>query len=232
MGPLTRQQVRAVDRFAIECLGVPGVVLMENAGRNAAQVLAERFAPITDKAVLIVAGKGNNGGDGYVIARHLSRMGAHAKTILTCPSSAVAGDAKTNLDILHRLGLAVAVCETPAQAAELLDEADVIVEALGGTGISGPLSSELAAWVDAINAAPAAVVAVDIPTGLDCDTGQAAGPAIRADMTVTFVSKKAGFDRKSSTQYTGPVVTVDIGVDAGAIVSQLPSTGLGRGENR
>ncbi len=221
MGPLTRQQVRALDRFAIEQLGVPGVVLMENAGRNAAQVIAERFAPMTDKTVLVVAGKGNNGGDGYVIARHLSRMGVIAKTLLVCDPTSVGGDARTNLDILHSFGLPVEVCSCPAEAGGTLAQADIIVDAIGGTGIRGPLADDLARWVEAINAANAPVVAVDIPTGLDCDTGLPAGPTVIAELTVTFVAEKAGFSQVNSTEYTGPVVTVDIGVDAEAIVSQL-----------
>ncbi len=219
MGPLTRQQVRAIDRYAIEQLGVPGIVLMENAGLNAAHVIASHFAPIAGKTVLVVAGKGNNGGDGYIIARHLTHWGAEAIIFLACDPLAVGGDAKTNLEILHRLGLPV-VTETGAFDERIAD-ADIVVDALGGTGIQGPVKSEMAHWVDRINAAGRPIVAVDIPTGLDCDTGQATGSAVEADLTVTFVAEKAGFAREGSGKYTGMVVTVDIGVDAEAILARM-----------
>ncbi|MBN1943915.1 MAG: NAD(P)H-hydrate epimerase [Phycisphaerae bacterium] len=210
---LTRDEVRAVDRHAIEVLGVPGVVLMENAGRNAAAVVENFLNHDPNKGVAVVSGAGNNGGDGYVIARHLARCGYPVVTFLLAPEDKITGDARINLDILHRLGLEVRPVEDPSRLAEELREFDLIVDAAGGTGVRGAPRGDLAEAVEQINAAGKPVVAIDIPTGLDCDTGQAPGPCIRAAVTVTFVARKRGFDNPASLPYTGEVIVADIGID-------------------
>jgi hydroxyethylthiazole kinase-like uncharacterized protein yjeF len=222
---LTRDEVRAVDRYAIETLGVPGVVLMENAGRNAAGVIEEFFsnnlAHDTKRRVAVVAGAGNNGGDGYVVARHLARKGYPVVTFLLAPDEKITGDARINLQILRRMKLDVQPAWEISRLADVLREFDLIVDAVGGTGVRGVLRSDLAAAVEQINAAGKPILAVDIPTGLDCDTGEASGPCVRAAMTVTFVARKRGFDNPASTTYTGPVQVVDIGIDAERILTML-----------
>ncbi|HUT61026.1 MAG TPA: NAD(P)H-hydrate epimerase [Phycisphaerae bacterium] len=211
---LSRDEVRSVDRYAIETLGVPGVVLMENAGRNAADAIERFLGGAKAKSVAVVAGAGNNGGDGFVIARHLHLRGARVVVFLVADRQKLAADAAVNLGIIEKLGLDV----RPAGGANLnkladeLRRFDLIVDAVGGTGIRGALRGETAAAVEQINAAGRPVVAVDIPTGLDCDTGAAAGPAVKADMTVTFVARKKGFDAPGAERYTGTVVVADIGV--------------------
>ena len=211
---LTREQVRRLDRCAIETAGVPGVVLMENAGRNTADEI-ERFlgGAAAGRSIVIVAGAGNNGGDGFVIARHLAMRGATVTTFLVAPAGKVAGDAAVNLAILRELAHDVReVCEDLPGLARKLAGADLVVDAVGGTGISGTLRGGLASTVEQINAAARPVVAVDIPTGLDCDSGAADGPVVRAAMTVTMLARKKGFDNPDAAAFTGEVRVVDIGI--------------------
>lgn len=215
MRPLSRQEVREIDRCAIEVVGVSGLVLMENAGRNAADEIEQFFGP-SARSIAIVAGAGNNGGDGFVVARHLFLRGRSVVTFLVAPEDKFTGDAAANFGILRHLGCEIRVMAGPALAglAEALRPFDVIVDAVGGTGIRGPLRGELAQAVEQINAAGRPVAAIDIPTGLDCDTGQAEGPAVRADLTITMVARKIGFDAPSADQFTGEVRVVDIGIPA------------------
>jgi NAD(P)H-hydrate epimerase len=234
---LTRDQVRAIDRHATLVLGVPGVVLMENAGRGAADAIeaflggpsgracnrlggpkgllhAELRSPVAGKAVAVVAGAGNNGGDGYVVARHLHIRGARPAVFLVAEEGRIAGDALVNLEIIRKLGLDIRQVSAAdmGRLSKELAAFDLIVDAVGGTGIQGPLRGAQAAAVEQINAAGRPVVALDIPTGLDCDTGAADGPVIRAALTVTFAARKKGFDAPGAAAYTGKVVVADIGV--------------------
>ncbi len=214
MRSLSREEIRGLDCCAIETVGVPGVVLMENAGRNAAGEIEKFLQAAAGRSIAIVAGAGNNGGDGFVIARHLAMRAANVVTFLVVAPEKVSGDAKINLDILNGLGHDVreAVGSQLAALAESLRAFDLIVDAVGGTGIRGALKGHLATAVEQINAAARPVVAVDIPTGLDCDTGQAPGPVIRAEMTVTMLARKKGFDADGAEDYTGEVRVVDIGI--------------------
>lgn len=217
--PLSRAAVREIDRCAIEEFGIPGVVLMENAGRNAAHLL---HAVAGDGAsVSIACGRGNNGGDGFVIARHLDLLGHPVRILLACPLDSCAGDAAINLSIVRRSGLDVAVLDRADAAAweaglaEGGGEPLWIVDALLGTGASGPPRGPIAAAITAINhlrdQGRARTFAVDIPSGMDCDTGQAAGAVIRADMTATFVARKLGFDAPGADRLTGAVHALGIG---------------------
>ena len=211
---LSRSQVREVDRRAVEDWGVPGVVLMENAGRCAADAMEEFFGPAESRLVAIVAGTGNNGGDGFVIARHLHIRGAAVIVFLIGEREKMTGDAPVNFAILEKLGFDIRPCDTDALAAlaEELNACDLVVDAVGGTGITGPLRGDAAAAVAQINSAGRPVVAVDIPTGLDCDTGAAHDPTVKADLTVTFVARKTGFDAPGAAEFTGDVVVADIGI--------------------
>jgi len=214
MKSVSRDEIREIDRLAIEDAGVPGVVLMENAGRNVADAVDQLLGGAAARRVAVVAGAGNNGGDGFVVARHLTIRGARVVTFLLAERKKIAGDAQTNLIILDNLAADVRTVGGPALAnlAAQLEEFDLIVDAVGGTGIRGPLRGALAVGVQEINAAGKPVVAVDIPTGLDCDTGLARGPVVRADITVTFVARKKGFDAEGADAYTGKVRVVDIGI--------------------
>jgi len=208
---LNRDQVRDVDRRAAEEYGVPGIVLMENAGRGAAEILIELGAA---GRVVVCAGKGNNGGDGFVIARHLESRGLDVRVLLFCKPDEVAGDAAANLAILQKAGTpleAAAFMPSPAIDHELAG-ATWIVDALLGTGTRGVIRDPYATAIDCINQSAARKLAVDVPSGLDCDTGRPLGCAVRADHTVTFVAKKLGFTAAGADTWTGTVHVVEIGL--------------------
>lgn len=211
---LSREQVREVDRWAIEEIGLPGLVLMENAGRQVADAACEMLAGPSAPAVAVLAGAGNNGGDGFVAARHLRLRGIRADVYLLASREKIAGDARVNLNALERLGDKAVDClgRPKDRLAQTWGGYGLLIDALGGTGIRGALRGGLAEAAEAANAAGAAILAVDIPTGLDCDSGRAEGPAIRARLTVTFVARKKGFDEPASAAFTGEVRVADIGV--------------------
>jgi NAD(P)H-hydrate epimerase len=214
----TRQEIRAFDRYAIETLGIPGIVLMENAGRQIAQKALQMLRAGGGRNVVIVAGRGNNGGDGFVAARHLALGGIRPRALLLAKRGEVAGDAATNLRILEAMGLGPE--ELPgdpegaaAALAPPLRDADLILDGLLGTGARGRVREPFAAAIRAINDTPrAAVLAIDIPSGLDCDTGEPLGNAVRADHTVTLAAMKQGLARPGARAYTGEVTVADIGV--------------------
>ncbi|MDP6542953.1 MAG: NAD(P)H-hydrate epimerase [Phycisphaerae bacterium] len=226
MNSLTRDEVRAVDRAAIEGLGIPGLILMENAGRNCADAIENFLDAGRSFSIAIVAGPGNNGGDGYVIARHLAMRGFRVITCIICPAEKISGDAAVNLQAISALQHDIRFLsdEQLTGLAASLAEFDVVVDAIGGTGIRGALRGDAAVAVEQINASGRSVVAVDIPTGLDCDTGQADGPAVRADLTVTFVAAKRGFELGRACDYTGAVVVADIGIPADLVRSIAPKS--------
>ena len=212
---LTRQQVRHVDRIAIDELQIPGVVLMENAGRGAAEIIRERVERLKAWRVVIFCGPGNNGGDGFVIARHLLNAGLSVAVYLTMPDANLRGDAEINHRILRNMGVEVGLIDNPERmraAAGRLTPDDVVVDALLGTGFQGEVRRPLAELIAALNhASKAATAAVDIPSGLDCDTGRPGGIAVRADLTVTFVAPKSGFSQPGALEWTGEVKVVGIG---------------------
>jgi NAD(P)H-hydrate epimerase len=211
---MTRDEVRRIDQYATAALGIPGVILMENAGRNCADAIEQLLdGAVAGRSVAVVAGGGNNGGDGFVVARRLGMRGAEVAVFLVAPPGGIGGDAAVNLRILESLGADVRQFDQKLQSLSAeLRRFDVVVDAIGGTGIKGQLRPELATAVQQVNLAGRTVVAIDIPTGLDCDSGEPLGQAIRADLTVTMVARKRGFDNLNSQQYTGDVVVADIGV--------------------
>ena len=213
----TRDAIRAFDRHAIEDLGIPGIVLMENAGRQIADAARRMIAGMADPRVLVLAGRGNNGGDGFVVARHLAMDGIRADVVLVAARDQVGGDAATNLEILQGMGLAVTVLDGPVETVlpplvPLLARADLVVDGLLGTGTRGEIREPYAGVIEAVNAAGRPVLAIDIPSGLDCDTGRPLGPTIRAARTVTMAALKTGFQAPGATDYTGEIILADIGV--------------------
>jgi NAD(P)H-hydrate epimerase len=215
---MTKEQVRAVDSWAINTLGIPGMVLMENAGRSCAELIKDKLKDIAGPRVCIFCGTGNNGGDGYVIARHLSNSGFEVMVVICGNREKVKGDAKINLDILERLGRSIEQLnlsdgDVPARVKAFITDADMVVDGLFGTGLSGQLSDEYKQLIETINACNCPILAVDIPSGLDCDNGQPLGAAIRASYTVTFVAVKKGFVDGSAARYTGEIFIASIGVE-------------------
>ncbi len=214
---LSREQVRSFDNWVIESLKVPSAVLMENAGRGCAEAVIESLCKEGGKDVVIICGKGNNGGDGYVAARHLYNTGFNPITVVFSEKDKIKGDARTNLEILENMGLELRFVDKgsdfSAELKDVLSGADVVVDALLGTGISGQLKEEYAELVELINQSSKPVVAVDIPSGLDCDSGLPLGSAVKAQKTVTFAAVKKGFLQEQAKEYTGQVYLVSIGVE-------------------
>ena len=214
---ITRQQSREVDRRAIEQYGMTGLILMENAGRGTADVLcrlAETDSGGRLERVVVCCGKGNNAGDGFVIARHLDLRGVEIRVLVWAEPAELTGDAGTNFNILRHASVPIEVFgnrHDAARLAEHLAGADWIVDALLGTGVRGEPRPPLDEVIDQLNAAVAKRLAVDLPSGLDCDTGEVARHTIRAAETCTFVAMKQGFTIAGAGEYTGRIHVLDIG---------------------
>jgi len=206
---LTRDQVRRIDALAVEEYHMPSVVLMENAGRNAAQIINRQYADLAEKRVVIFCGPGNNGGDGFCVARHLHNAGWDVRVILAVPEQNLKGDALTNYKIIRETTICV---EPPTSARRALDWSGIIVDGLLGTGFTGQVRKPLDQLIDQINASGKPIVAVDVPSGLDCQSGQPADSTIRAAMTVSFVAVKSAMTGRQAMRYVGRVITADIGV--------------------
>jgi NAD(P)H-hydrate epimerase len=207
---LTRDQARDLDRRAIEGLGLPGIALMENAGRNIAELLQTLGIHGT---VIVCCGPGNNGGDGFVIARHLDNAGVAVRVQMYSPPEKLSGDAAVNYRVLTGGGVPVTVT-APLETAlgSELATADWVVDALFGSGQRGPLRPPYDVVVRAINTSGARVMAVDLPSGLDCDSGVANVPTVRALHTATIIAPKRGFAQPGATEWTGTVHAIDIGI--------------------
>lgn len=207
MRVLTAAQMREADRRCIEDIGIPGAVLMNNAG-----TAVYRELPAAG-SVGVVCGRGNNGGDGYVVARLALLAGRATRVVLVGRQDLITGDAAAFLRVYRNLGGAMRAVDDEVAAADAvigLADCDVLVDALLGTGISGAVRGPVRA---AIEAWPRVhTVAVDIPSGLDADTGQPCGCAVRADVTVTFQFAKRGFLAREARGYLGRLVVADIGI--------------------
>jgi hydroxyethylthiazole kinase-like uncharacterized protein yjeF len=208
----TAAEMRAVDARAITELGIPGPRLMEKAGTGAAELIARTFAPIRGKRVLIVCGKGNNGGDGFVVGRRLRALGARVQVFLIGRRGEVKGDAAVALG-RWRGRIEEAVAESRLQTlGRDLAHADVIVDALLGTGLAGPARGPAAAAIGAVNDAGRPVVSLDLPSGLGSDHGTLLGPTVKAELTATFAGYKRSLLLYPGAYYAGRIVVVDIGV--------------------
>jgi NAD(P)H-hydrate epimerase len=216
MGPirLTRLQAREVDRIAIEAYGMPGIVLMENAARNAADIIvATTAAP--DAHVAILCGTGNNGGDGYAIARHLHNR-RHRVTIYEDDNASArrSADCETNRRITRAMQLPHRALSDFVEPHAHDRAHDVIIDALFGTGLARPVEGVYRDAIDRANALGIPIIAIDIPSGLDADTGLPLGVAVRAAATITFAAEKIGFANPASRAHTGIVTVADIGCPA------------------
>jgi hydroxyethylthiazole kinase-like uncharacterized protein yjeF len=214
---MTGDEVRAFDAWAINTLGIPGMVLMENAGRSSAELIREKLKDAIQPKVCVFCGTGNNGGDGYVIARHLINDSFDVTIVICGDPGKIKGDARTNLDILERMGgrierLNPADADLPEQVRSLTAGAALIVDGLFGTGLRGQLSDPYKRLIEAVNACDCPILAVDIPSGLDCDSGEPLGAAIEAAWTVTFVAVKKGFTSARAARYAGEIFVASIGI--------------------
>jgi NAD(P)H-hydrate epimerase len=205
----------------MEEYGMAGLVLMENAGRGVVDTLCELGVA---GPVVVCCGRGNNGGDGFVIARHLDLRGYLVRVLLWAEPGELAGDAAVNYRIIERADIPVHLFG-PSHESNRLEEqlagASWILDALLGTGARGEPRPPLDAVIDQLNAAPVPKLAVDLPSGLDCDTGQAARHTIRARETCTFVAAKPGFFAPGAARYTGRVHVLDIGAPRKLVAEML-----------
>jgi len=216
---LTREQVRRVDQLAVHQYGMTGLVLMENAGRGAAAIIKEKYC--SSSSVLICCGPGNNGGDGCVIARHLHNAGWTVRVMVTGDQSKMSPDMLSNYRIIESMGLTPMIAtDSDAQQAMIntIDKDELVIDALLGTGFQGQVRSPLSELIEAMNDSPKqSLIAIDIPSGLECDAGIPTNATIKADRTITFVAPKVGFSSPEAASFLGQVEVVDIGVPQEAI---------------
>lgn len=221
--PLTREQVRTIDRLATDRYGLSGLVLMENAGINAASIIRDVYGPTG--SAFVACGTGNNGGDGCVIARHLHNAGWTVTLLLAGDTERLTPDTQTNLKVVRAMGIVTAIAsDGQAQQAALatMADSDVLIDALLGTGFSGDVRSPMAELIHTINGlTKRATVAIDVPSGMDCDTGKASNATIRADLTVTFVAAKVGFSVPGAGSYLGKVRVAGIGIHPALVTEVL-----------
>jgi ADP-dependent NAD(P)H-hydrate dehydratase / NAD(P)H-hydrate epimerase len=230
---VTAEEMRALDRSTIEDIGIPAFTLMETAGRavadGALQLLASAAEDAADLAdVAVVCGPGNNGGDGFVAARVLRDQGLDAVVYLAAPRSAIKGDAAAHLAILEKAGGVVRMIDTKQRLQEVADEiagSSLAIDALFGVGLARPIEGHLATVVDLINGALRRL-AVDIPSGLDADTGRVLGACVDADMTVTMAAHKVALASSPGFVHCGEIEVADIGVPAGVMNTQAVRAGL------
>jgi NAD(P)H-hydrate epimerase len=204
---LTRAQVREIDRRAIEHYRIPGIILMENAARAAVDVAWTLRGG--HGSIAILCGGGNNGGDGLAIARHLHNRGAEVVIFLLGDAAKYQGDALCNYQIVQAMKLPC-IRASSGHFTGCLQPA-LIIDAAFGTGLTHTPRTPFAEIAAAINRWGPPVLAIDLPSGMDCDTGEPLGACIRATQTITFVAEKAGFASPSSREYTGPITVGDIG---------------------
>jgi ADP-dependent NAD(P)H-hydrate dehydratase / NAD(P)H-hydrate epimerase len=215
MRVLNTQQMREADRRTIDEIGIPAIVLMENAGRQAVAAMEAAFEDLTTSHVGVLCGRGNNGGDGFVVARTLIQRGVETSVFLLGSVAEVRGDARTNLEVLGRIGLTVVEIAN-AQAWELhfseISQCDLLVDAILGTGFHGQLSGLLETVVADVNGLGVPVVAIDLPTGVSADSHEVDGEAIEASMTVTLGAPKIPLILPPADAHGGDLVIADIGI--------------------
>ncbi len=208
-------EMQEMDRLAIQGLGIPGVVLMENAGRGASRAFLEHFLPQQGAKVAIICGRGNNGGDGYVVARYLYGAGLNPVVVVLSQLEKVQGDALVNLKIIQAMG--VEIHQVPGleqwkEASKIIDGAHYLVDAILGTGLNSPVKDFYAQVIEQINTSGKPVMAIDIPSGVNADTGAIMGAAVRADLTATFAYPKLGHFIFPGASLSGRVVRIDISI--------------------
>lgn len=215
---LTAQEMQVVDAFAIERMGIPSRLLMENAGRKTAEVICEHFGQAIQKGVLVVCGPGNNGGDGFVAARYLSQAGVPVQIACLCSKTVYKADSLANLELIQDLPVVFCTSEEELpQLHQMLKECGLVVDAVFGTGLKREVKGLVAQAVLAINEANRPVVAVDIPSGLSADCGIPLGRAVKASLTVTMQYAKLGHFLAQGPEFCGRLHVVNIGIPKEAL---------------
>lgn len=216
----TAQIMQELDRETITTMGIPGLILMENAGRGAVSSMIRAFDNISEMKIAILAGRGNNGGDGFVIGRTLLNMGVDVKVYLLSSAERLEGDALTNFEIYKKLGAPlekIPDSKTFESHRAEIARFDLFVDALLGTGLRGEVKGFYGDVIDFLNQLTEPVVSVDIPSGLDSDTGKPLGACVKASLTTTFGLPKIGQLLYPGVNYTGSLDVIDIGIPTSII---------------
>jgi hydroxyethylthiazole kinase-like uncharacterized protein yjeF len=220
MRVLTSAQMREADRRTIEEIGIPSIVLMENAGRQIVAAMEAMYQDLADRRVTVLAGRGNNGGDGFVVARTLAQRDVEVSVFLLGRVADVRGDARTNLEVLGRLGMTVVeIADGSAWELHLSEIRDstLIVDAIFGTGLSAPVEGLIETVIADVNASGIPVVAVDLPSGLSADSPEPIGASVEAGVTVTLAAPKLPLVLPPGELRAGDIVIADIGIPAAVI---------------
>jgi NAD(P)H-hydrate epimerase len=215
---MSRDEVRDFDAWAINQLHIPGAALMENAGRCAAEIALTMLPRKSPQRVCVFCGGGNNGGDGFVIARHLANCQIDTQILLCAAPEKIGGDARIHLEICRRMNLPIQTVDLNGnplcrQVRQACLDCGLIIDALFGTGLKGELASPYAGLIACLNSAKVPILAVDIPSGLDCNLGIPLPVCIEADATVSFVAAKQGFfQNEQAAQVIGTLYIASIGI--------------------
>ncbi|MFH1782616.1 MAG: NAD(P)H-hydrate epimerase [Candidatus Omnitrophota bacterium] len=207
MKSITVQEMKDLDRRAIGYFGIPSIVLMENAGRCVSAVTEQLLGMALGKKIAIFCGTGNNGGDGFVAARCLKQAGADVKVYIVGERYKIEGDSSLNLSILEKLGVM-----TTEISSSIVLRGDLVIDSIFGIGLIGEVKEPAKSIIESFNKLKIPIISVDVPSGLDADTGEILGVAVRATKTVTMQFPKKGFYINNGPVHTGEVVVVDIGI--------------------
>ncbi|MGE4283103.1 MAG: NAD(P)H-hydrate dehydratase [Clostridia bacterium] len=216
-------QIQSIDNDTIEKIGISGAVLMENAALKIVEEIKKTMGEVSFKSVVVFCGKGNNGGDGFAIARHLFNLGANVLVVLMAEVKDIKGEALANLQIIQKLGLKIVQAANGQHLEEIaatLYLCDLVVDAIFGTGIKGNISDAVADVISLINHSGRYVISVDIPSGIHGDTGQVCGICVNADKTVTFTLPKIGLLSYPAADYVGNLVIADISIPKSIVNEQ------------
>jgi NAD(P)H-hydrate epimerase len=221
-------EMQEMDRMTIQNLGIPGAVLMENAARGATRIFMDHFEFLKDIHVIILCGSGNNGGDGYVMARYLKEAGVAVTVMVLSEFKKIFGDARINLDVIQRMG--IEILEIPdikkwVKARRMMRACSVIIDGILGTGLNSPVRGLYRKVIEEVNSLDKPVMSVDIPSGLNADTGQIMGVAIKADLTVTFGFPKIGQLVFPGAAVVGRLARIDIGIPE-SLAQQIPKSAM------
>jgi hydroxyethylthiazole kinase-like uncharacterized protein yjeF len=211
----TAEQMQELDRKSIEVYRIPGIVLMENAGKGAAEAITSTFPDIKKQKIAVIAGKGNNGGDGFVIARHLLNQGVSVKVFLLTNPKSLRGDAETNYNIFHHMKgevISIPFSKDYQKVKRSMENFDLLIDGIFGTGLDAEVRGYYREVIEHLNSLRKPIVAIDIPSGLDANTGKPLGSAIRASLTVTFGLPKVGHLISPGLDYVGSLKIIDIGI--------------------
>lgn len=212
--------MREIDRKATQLYSIPTLILMELAGFGVARIAAKMLQRSHGSRVVVLCGRGNNGGDGFVAARHLLNRGFRVKVYVVGRVVDVKGEARTNLDILKKLVKAIEQILAPDTLGGLkreLKKADLVIDALLGIGLKGKVGEPFLTIIELLNQSDRPILSIDIPSGLDADNGKVMGACVKAARTATMAAPKKGFFRDRARSFTGPVEVVDIGIPRGLL---------------